>query len=286
MRALGWPILIAVLCAGCGAGSSTTPSPPSSPSPAPVPSPIPSPAPVAQFRLDGTISDALSKNAISGSVDLLTTAGVLVAEAVADVAGQFTFGSIPTGAYVVRASASGYDTSSQQINLVFNLRVGIGLPRSGITALMIADPGSGTNLFCKPNGTVASNVSILNGSIYPVAFTFSGGAQGDPATAGVAYNFTLSPSAGQTFSVVPGSYDSSGQSFDGKAVLEKAGWVFSLACDFNLEICPQNNNRACRPFSAAAIALIHERMPRVKRITRTTLRTTLAAIGANNPQID
>ena len=126
------------------------------------------------------------------------------------------------------------------------------LNRTGVTALMIADPGTGTNMFCKPNGTTSSNVSLVNGSSFTVDVAFSGGYLGDPATMGVTYRFALPPTDRRAFSVTPGSYESSGQTLDGMAVLEQAGWVFSRGCDFALAICVLNNNRACRLPSGVA----------------------------------
>ena len=119
------------------------------------------------------------------------------------------------------------------------------LNRSGVVALMIAHPGSGTSMFCKTNGTTASNVSLLNGTSYTMDVTFGGGYLGDPASMGRRYAFTLPPSDKRVFAVTPGSYGSSGQSLDGKGWLESAGWVFSPGCDFELAVCIRNSNRAC-----------------------------------------
>jgi hypothetical protein len=223
-----WRVAVVLVCTACGSGSPTSPEP-------------------TQFSLTGTVIDALSRGGISASVDLLSMAGtVTIAARTTDPSGQFTFGTVPASSYVLRASASGYEPSSQTIHLTANTTVEIGLSRPAVTALMIADPGNGTDNFCKSNGTSSSNVSLVNGTGYSVDVTFTGGYQGDPATRGVAYNVTLPPSDTRVFTVTPGSYESSGQSADGRAVLEKAGWVFSRGCDVAHAICAQNNNRACR----------------------------------------
>src|SRR6266850_8242466 len=122
----GWiVVMLATLCFGCGSGSSTGPSP--APVPTPSPSPAPTPPTVAQFRLDGTIADALSKSGISATVDLLTASGTLVAETTTDTSGRFTFGLVSAGNYVLRASATGYESSAETISLGSNLNVGMGL---------------------------------------------------------------------------------------------------------------------------------------------------------------
>ena len=66
-------------------------------------------------------------------------------------------------------------------------------------------------------------------------------------SAGAVYAPTLSPQQTRTFPIVHGSYESSGQSSDGKDVLEIQVWVFSRGCDFALAVCALNSNRVCQP---------------------------------------
>jgi hypothetical protein len=135
--------------------------------------------------LDGNVFDRLSRNAIAATVDLLNVAGTPVAaRAMTDPSGRFSFGAVSAGNYVIRASASGYDSSTQTINLTANTIVDIGLSRADVVALMIADSGNGANTFCTPNATTAPNVSIVNSSSYSVDVAFIGGYRGDPATQG------------------------------------------------------------------------------------------------------
>jgi hypothetical protein len=234
-RATEWLLLLAALLSvvGCGSGAPSQSSiSPSSSGP--------------QFRLDGYVVDNADGNRISAAVvDLQNVGGAVVNEVGTDTTGHFVFTAVASGSYTLRASAVGFESGTRNINVNGNLTVEINVTKSRNSSLRIT--ASDGTFVCNANGTSSSNIALFNRTSNTVAVTFTGGYLGDPASAGAVYALTLPPQQVRTFPIVPGSYESSGQSSDGNAVLEINVWVFSRGCDFALAVCALNTNRVCQP---------------------------------------
>ena len=234
IRCLTVALAIAMI-SGCGssdASSIASPSPIASPSSPPSPTPTTS---VQQYLLTGNVSDRNTRRPVSANVELQTLAGESLGRTATDAAGYYELGMVRTGQYTLHFTAAGYDARADTIQITSNLFYGTALSPSGVTTLMLAFALADT-FACVRNGTSATNVSIANLTASTVQVNFVGP---------VSRTLILAPSATETFSVVAGTYQSSGQSSDGKAALETAGWVLSGGCDYPLKVCVAKNNRRC-----------------------------------------
>jgi hypothetical protein len=244
-------LLMMLVAAGCGgAGTSPSPATPApTPSPVPVPLPNPTPFPVGQFNFDGYVNDAYTKKPISGaSLTLLTPSAQPVAGAQTDAAGHYAFGAVQSGTYTVSARASGYEDYSYQQFVVYaaNLRFDFTLAPTGIVGLMLVPRDASSEPPCAPDPAGTIDTTVFNSSAYTVAVSLEGGLYEDPRSKGVVYKFTLPPSGTQRFPLVPGTYQRSGGSQDGNAILESGVAEFPRQCRLTLDICSVNPRHMCQ----------------------------------------
>lgn len=102
---------------------------------------------LAPSSLQGVVVDAVSSTPLGGAtVSARTTAGIEVARAVSDETGQYAFGRLPAGTFLIVASLIGYDPTSVKIYLPLQSTFSLSLSKASSILIGAPVPQSFTSL--------------------------------------------------------------------------------------------------------------------------------------------
>lgn len=174
---VGLVLLVTISCTG---GSSDSPNP-GAPSPTPSPSPAPAPS---TFALSGRVTESAptTANAIGGATVTIVDGPNGGKSTATDGSGNYSFSGLTAGGFTVRATAGGYQESSQGVTLTANRSANFGLrPNPQTLDNQLEDDVNGGSTVCPDFFTTSRQpckaypIPAHNGGRLTAVLTWTGG---------------------------------------------------------------------------------------------------------------